>query len=204
MRMHASHRTLPRLVLSLVGIALIGAAIALVLHSGSSSSAAPASVSADAAQLQNFAVLRGAERVKPTVPADLARMLDGVMNANRLSLARDGIRQLEVADGTDAWVIPGDGAMCFAAGDAEGVGLACGPTSDAIAGKLTVIQRSVGGGEDAVIGLAPDSVSNIATTTATGSATVVAEGNLYVRRGRDLKNVRLLHADGSASSIAVH
>lgn len=188
-----------RLALGVVGLLLLAGATQWILHSGSTSRAA-SQPTPDAAQIQAFKVLRDTPTVGG-VPSELDRMLDGVTASGRVALVRGDIKELHASDGTGAWIIPGRGSMCFAAEDGEGIGLACGSTEEAISGRLAIVTRSAGNGNDAVIGLAPDAISQITTTTKARPETVGPDGNLYVRRGRGIQSVRLARPDGVPVTI---
>lgn len=192
-----------RITSLIVALGLLGAASVVVLHADSSTHAATGSAATiDADQLSNFAVLRKSDNLAGPLPGALGRMVRSA--GTHFALLPDQARAITAADGTLAWVIPGSGALCVAAEDADGYGLSCDATKAAIGGRLSVIQRSTNGGESAVVGLVADPVDRVVATNDSGATKALAPtSNVYASRAVGLGHVTLVGGDGGPVTIDV-
>jgi hypothetical protein len=88
---------------------------------------------------------------------------------------------------TNSWLVPGDGWLCIAARDAEGLGMTCTTAASAEAGELTLVERSASTGEEHILGACPDGYSTVsafgATSTRLASSTVRESTYTMVARG---------------------
>jgi hypothetical protein len=165
---HRSART------AIVGasIGLVVVLLAVVIFANTSSAGAPtrpaAGEASQIAALQaQFALLRGPATTSP--PAALTKALAKAPATYGLDLAA-----ARRAAATNAWLVPGDGWVCIAANDADGLGVACTSSKSAEAGELTLVERSPASGEEHIIGAAPDGHSTISAVGA--DSTPLASG----------------------------
>jgi hypothetical protein len=169
----AQTRTTRVLLASILLSAAVGCAI--VLLSGASGADATAQSPEEASPASSFALLRESATSAPP-----AEVIAAAEHAPALfGLEPQAARQ---APGTGAWLIPGDGELCLAVEDSEGMGLSCSPLAEANAGHLTFLERSTNGGPNTVIGAAPDGMASAAGHNAAGEAVASAlvQSNTYV------------------------
>jgi hypothetical protein len=121
---------------------------------GTATRRATTHVSAIASLESRFALLRRPAGNAP--PQALAAAVAKAPASYGLDLA--GARR---ASATNAWLVPGDGWLCIAAVDAEGLGLSCTAAASAERGELTLTERSTATGEEHIVGACPDGYSTI-------------------------------------------
>lgn len=142
---------------------LIAALLAAVVFS-SASGARTSGRAADgwdglAALQGQFALLRTRATITP--PPTLANAVAKAPASYGLDLAA-----ARRAAGSNSWLVPGDGWLCIAANDRDGLGIACTSSASAEAGELSLAERSQATGEEHIVGACPDSCS---TVTAIGA-----------------------------------
>jgi hypothetical protein len=190
-----------RLATTAVLLGLAAAAIFVVLQSGGSVGHAATPPQIDAAQKQNLGVLRRASTAFAALPDDVQRAAKAAASHFRVNI--DEIRTVQTADGTKFWVIPGDGHVCVAAGDTDGLGMSCDTSTAASAGKLALVQHSTTDGADVIYGLAPDSATAIRVTEEHGAvATVRPSSNVYVARGHHVSSLSV-EKPGGVTSVEI-
>lgn len=141
-------------------IAALLAAVVFSSASGARTSGRVAGSSDGLAALQgHFALLR--TRATMTPPPALANAVARAPASYGLDLAA-----ARHAAGTNTWLVPGDGWLCIAGNDRDGLGIACTSSASAEAGGLSLAERSTATGEEHIVGACPDSCS---TVTALGS-----------------------------------
>jgi hypothetical protein len=145
---------------------LIAALLAAVVFSSASGARTPgrAAVGSDglAALQGHFALLR--TRATMTPPPALADAVAKAPVSYGLDLAA-----ARHAAGTNSWLVPGDGWLCIAANDREGLGIACTSSASAEAGELSLAERVQSTGEEHIVGACPDSCSAVTATSAGAS-----------------------------------
>lgn len=126
----------------------------------------------------DFAALGRTQTAADLIPASEQIVFSESTGANP-ALAR----RVVGSDGTETWIIPGNGSICIqsrVAGDEIG-GATCAPTSIAVAGELR--GASASGripGVELVGGLAPNGISDVTFTFADGHTQVVpVHHNVY-------------------------
>lgn len=169
---HTRHSVRPRIVGA--GIGLLAVLLAVVIFANTSSAGPPTMPAAgEASQIAalraQFALLRAPATASP--PPALTRALAKAPATYGLDLTA-----ARRAAATNAWLVPGDGWVCIAANDADGLGVACTSADSAEAGELTLVERSSASGEEHIVGAAPDGHSTInavaAGSTQLASSTV--------------------------------
>jgi hypothetical protein len=164
-----------------VAAATLAAAVTclVVLYPGSSGAAATSAPVAVAAPASSFQLLREAPTGAP--PAELVQAVEHAPVSFGLSLG--GARQ---AADTGAWLIPGDGELCIAVEDSEGLGMSCASAASAASGKLMFVERSTTGAQSTVIGAAPDGTTQASAQNAAGGTvgSTPIHGSTYVLSGQ--------------------
>jgi hypothetical protein len=157
----------------------------------------PAITQTSLAQRAAFSVLRRAAPTDEGASATVASLVDpGSVMTRRFGLNMTLARSLPLrGSGADAWVVPGDDALCLFVPDGKiGYGGTCGTTEEALAGRLllTIEQHSVRGPGDSVrlIGLLPDGVTANVEAESTTSSAPDATGVLDTT-ATDLRGVNL-------------
>ncbi|HTW41347.1 MAG TPA: hypothetical protein VMD79_03430 [Solirubrobacteraceae bacterium] len=160
---HTHTRLQARTAIVGAGAILIAALLAAVVFSstsGARTSGRSANSSDGLAVLQgHFALLR--TRATMTPPPALANAVAKAPPSYGLDLA-----DARHAAATNSWLVPGNGWLCIAANDREGLGIACTSSASAEAGELSLAERSQASGEEHIVGACPDS---FATVTAIGA-----------------------------------
>ena len=174
-------------------LALSAAALAVVTAatvwqtSGEVSHAASAS-GPDSAQTRAFSQLADPSSLAAALPSDVQEAATAARR--HFDVATDAVHEASF-NGVAFWIIPGNGNICIAARDADGLGMACGTDSEAESGKLALVQRSTNGGTDVVYGLAPDSVENVAVAGTADSQAITPSSNVYVVEGTSMRGVEI-------------
>lgn len=75
---------------------------------------------------------------------------------------------------TGAWLIPGEGGVCIAVRDAEGLGVSCSSVASAERGELAFQEVSVSEGESTVFGAVPDWTPRVSVRSPDGLSVVAA------------------------------
>lgn len=148
-----------RTTIAVATVSLLAVLIAAIGYSNATSAGASAhSIRGKAAALalldSKFALLRQPAGGAP--PRALANAVSKAPASYDLDLAA-----ARRASATNAWLVPGDGWLCIAADDAEGLALSCTASASAERGELTLIERSTATGEEHIVGACPDGYSTI-------------------------------------------
>jgi hypothetical protein len=167
-----------------IGVVLIPGA------SGAASGPVASSNGSSAPLAEDFALLRTAPG--ETIPATVAQAAE--RPPADYGLQASGIR---AAKADNVWLIPGEGHLCIAVNDPDGLGMSCSPAANAEQGQLAFVEHS---SDDAttVIGVAPDGVTTASGLTSDGSvvtSTAVQESN-YVLSGKGISEVTLSPGQG--------
>jgi hypothetical protein len=180
--------------LSLAFAVLLAIAAAIMILRGGTSTVADTTPQVDAQQLASFSIVR-----QGSPAGDLPKATRDALDvaSGRFPLAKQQVRTVKAADGTAMWVFPGEGSICLAAENREGLGMACGTTQEAVAGKVVLVERSTVGGEDVVYGLAPDQSDSVLLTSARGRSDVRPTNNVYVARSKALQSVDAIPSDNN-------
>jgi hypothetical protein len=148
---------------SAILIAALLAAVFFSSASGARTSGRAADSSDGLAALQShFALLRTPTTLTP--PPALANAVDKAPTTYGLDLA-----DARHAANTNSWLVPGDGWLCIAANDRDGLGIACTSSASAEAGELSLAERSQATGEEHIVGACPDSCSTVSAISAGAS-----------------------------------
>jgi hypothetical protein len=171
-RSNHTQRARTTIAIALVGLlaVLLGAiAYASTASAGASHAATATRPNELPAIMAHFALLRNPASDPP--PTELATAVAKAPSSYGLNLAA-----ARHASATNSWLVPGNGWLCIAASDAEGLGMSCTNATSAEAGELTLIERSQASGEERVIGASPDGYPRVSalneTHTVVGDATV--------------------------------
>lgn len=149
-------------------LALIGVLCAVIVfaHTSTARSApkpAPARVASRTPEARaaaiialqgEFALLRTPAAVSPS--AALRKAVAKAPASYGLDLAA-----ARRASATGSWLVPGDGWLCIAAADSEGLGLACTNSESAEAGELSLVERSQAIGSERIVGACPDGTTSV-------------------------------------------
>lgn len=153
----------------------------------------------DADQLAAFGVLRGESGAAADLTPEAAALVDTGLGPDvgaSATLARDAG---QAPDGTELYVVPGQGWLCLVTGDGGG---GCNRTADVIAGYGLTLQRQ--GDLVAIAGLVPDGVSAVEIRGPDASAVVDVSANVW---SGDVPfaptSVRWTDADGPVHDIPV-
>jgi len=153
----------------LIAVLLGAIAYASATSAGTSRAAASTTPSQLEAIVGHFAVLRNPASEAP--PAGLATAVAKAPSSYGLNLAA-----ARRASNTNSWLVPGNGWLCIAARDADGLGMSCTSAASAEAGELTLIERSQETGDERMIGACPDGYARVSalgdTHSVLGGATV--------------------------------
>lgn len=163
-------------------VAVLGAAFATALIAAGHSPSAATTPAAFADQKASFEVLRQGEAT--TLPKRIGEAFEVV--GKRFALDVDSARQTVADDGTKMWVVPGTDNICLAVDDTDGVGVSCNTTSEALDGRVLLVEHSTKGGPDTAFGLVPDGTTTVIGKSASGSVQGHVKGNVYVLHGRAL------------------
>jgi hypothetical protein len=194
-----------RLILSGVGLLLMGTLAVVVVFSASTPASATSgrarskpSVAADL--LRNFAVLRrghvaDAAAALPTGTIEGLTAPEGLGSQFGLDVAS---AQSVTVDGIQVWVIPGSTGVCTLAlphpGGPTDPGGVCSSIANAEAGKHIQLETSPSGNET-IIGLAPDGATHATVVHGGTPTSVPVVSNIYVISGSNLS--------GPTSSVTV-
>ncbi len=154
---------------------------AVTLYPGSSGATPQPSPTVEAAPAASFQILRGVATQAPE-----ARIAAAAAHApSGFGLDLQGARR---SAGTGAWLIPGEGELCIAVEDPEGIGMSCASAAVAAHGGLAFVERSDDGGPSTIVGAAPDGMTQANAHAGDGSilATAQVQDNTYVVRGQGI------------------
>lgn len=161
--------------------------LGLVIY-GNSASAGTSSVrgvSAIAALDGRFGLLRTAAGAAP--PAALGRAVSQAPASYGLDLAA-----ARHASGANAWLVPGDGWLCIATSDSEGLGMSCTSAASAEEGQLSFSERTASSGEERIVGAVPDGYTTVGADAGGGDvASSPVRENTYTISARNVSRVTL-------------
>jgi hypothetical protein len=154
----------------------------VVFYPGASgASPQPASAAVEAPLSSSFLLLREAANGEP--PVEVANAVAHAPSSFGLDLGA-----ARRAGGSGVWLIPGEGELCLATEDPEGLGMSCASASAAENGGLALLERSANGGVSTLVGAAPDGDTRVLAHAADGSTTGSAsiQENTYVVSGQGI------------------
>lgn len=172
--MKLSHTTRSRRARTTIAVATAGltavllAAIAYANTTAGAVSKAAGPANQMPAIIDHFAVLRSSESSAP--PPELATAVSKAPASYGLQLAA-----ARRSASTESWLVPGNGWLCIAARDADGLGMSCTSAASAEAGELTLSERSQVTGVERVLGACPDGYARVRALSDTDSGLGSAE-----------------------------
>jgi len=176
---------------TVAGVTLTLILLGVVISGNSTSAGAPAvrGVSPLGSLGDRFALLRTPASLAP--PAALAEAVSKAPASYGLDLVA-----ARHAAGTNSWLVPGNGWLCIATHNAEGLGMSCATAESAEHGELSLIERSSSSGEEHIVGACPDGYSTISALGASSARLASSEvrENTYTLTARDVSRVTLEQA----------
>jgi hypothetical protein len=189
---HAAHTRRSRTAIALASAGLLAVLLGAIAYASTTSTGASRAAAATTpnqlpAIIDRFALLRTPASGPP--PAELGSALAKAPASYGLRLAA-----ARHSSNTNSWLVPGDGWLCIAARDADGLGMSCTSAASAEAGELTLIERSQSTGQERVVGACPDGYSTISAfgaeaTTQLASSTV--RENTYTLSVRGARRIAI-------------
>ena len=172
-------------LMMLVMLAAAAVVCAIILYPGASGASLQNHSTDEVSPSNGFQLLSTTQAVAP--PNKIARAIDRAPVDFGLELG--GARQ---ATSTGAWLIPGNGQLCIAADDSEGIGMSCTTTDSAEQGTLEFVTHSADGSTK-VVGAAPDGMRSATAYAADGStvASSAVSENTYVVSGKGISGTTL-------------
>lgn len=158
---------------------LVGAAaLCLIVSAPRASRAQPGGRTATRSLVSAFSLLR-----EPAVGQPARALVDALAHvpasfAIDVSASRRSVT-------TGAWLIPGNGGLCIAVPDSEGVGVSCVSAASAERGELSFQEVATRAQKTTVIGALPDWIPSVQIRTAAGAgeSSAVVKESTYAATG---------------------
>jgi hypothetical protein len=173
---------------TVAGVTLTLILLGVVVSGNSTSAGAPAvpGVSPLGSLGDRFALLRTPASLAP--PAALAQAVSKAPASYGLDLVA-----ARHAAGTNSWLVPGNGWLCIATHNAEGLGMSCATAESAEHGELSLIERTSTSGDERIVGACPDGYSTVSARDASGVsvATSPVRENTFTLTARNVAGLDL-------------